>query len=568
MQEVLFPNLNEIVKEKSRIQNKICKNKWSIIPYVCDKISGNLLLAGELTTPKNLTLKLNLKGLHKIYLSTINFRSKNLFYAKLSSDLGFSPISSPNRDKKHRWCPTEYAEEFLWKIADLTDEDLIIRKPNSAQLNACSLAWVRCVPITCEELENLKDKNKDFNLNAHFDEDFYAEDDYRLESNYLNRYFPLINSGVKEISAEFSFSYGKANVNGNLPVLKVDDIWQKKTGEYIKRKSKIYKKFISFAKENGVKIFVTNRMSVANFNLPYSNGHWTKTKFVSEHPEFYCETRLKQKTSVCSYAFKQVRDYVIENLINTVKLGFDGVSLIFHRGLLVGFEKPVIDRFNTLYPNVDPYILPANDKRLNGVWREIMTEFMRELRTALNNNFEKRPIVNVIVDYTPKTSFNYGLDINAWIKEDLIDGIGQGMMEVFEDLDGVLNKDGTIDLGKYQEKINLQPITKRYHGQDLDKALNGAKEYLELTKGSSVKFYAMMPWPRALEYEKYADWKKAFNKLGVKDFLGWNANHLMLDVVEFNSALNDNKEFNKINHYRTLKLNGVDLSEFNPNWRG
>ena len=219
MQEVLFSNLNEIVKEKSRIQNKVSKNKWCIIPYVCDKISGNLLLAGELTTPKNLTLKLNLKGLHKIYLSTINFRSKNLFYAKLSSDLGVSPISSPNRDKKHRWCPTEYAEEFLWKIADLTDEDLIIRKPNGAQLNACSLAWVRCVPITCEELENFKDKNKDFNLNAHFNEDFYAEDDYRLESNYLNRYFPLINSGVKEISAEFSFSYGKANVNGNLPVL-------------------------------------------------------------------------------------------------------------------------------------------------------------------------------------------------------------------------------------------------------------------------------------------------------------------------------------------------------------
>ena len=55
---------------------------------------------------------------------------------------------------------------------------------------------------------------------------------------------------------------------------------------------------------------------------------------------------------------------------------------------------------------------------------------------------------------------------------------------------------------------------------------------------------------------------------GAKEFLLWNANHTLLDVAEMHAILGRTEEFYTVNRYRTLSIDGVDMSEFNPNWRG
>jgi hypothetical protein len=143
---------------------------------------------------------------------------------------------------------------------------------------------------------------------------------------------------------------------------------------------------------------------------------------------------------VCSYAYDEVQDYMVSQLVGFMDYGFDGVSLIFHRGAHIGFEEPVIRRFAELYPDVDPFVLPAADERLNGVWSDFMTTFMRKLRNALDAASDRHLKINVITDYTPATSKLFGLDVERWAKEHLIDQVLQTIMETFEDLDGCLNQ--------------------------------------------------------------------------------------------------------------------------------
>ena len=255
-------------------------------------------------------------------------------------------------------------------------------------------------------------------------------------------------------------------------------------------------------------------------------------------------------------------------LAYAVKYGYDGVTLIFHRGLHVGFEEPVLAEFSRRYPNVDPHTLPVTDDRLNGVFCHFMTEFMRELRLALRPFCGGRAVINVITDYTPETSRHFGLDVAEWAREGLVDRVMQGIMEVYEDLSGFLKEDGTIDLSLYKERLKTDYVIRRYHNTNLDKAIEGSREYLALLSGTDTAYSAALPWMHRISYSEIEPYKEALRKIGVKEFFAWNTNHVLLDVAEMHAIMGRGEEYYTVNRYRTLMLDGSNMSEFNPNWRG
>ena len=65
-------------------------------------------------------------------------------------------------------------------------------------------------------------------------------------------------------------------------------------------------------------------------------------------------------------AYQLVRDRAWEQP-DAVAYGFDGVSLIYHRGTHIGFEQPVLDRFHALYPNIDPQRLGVAGGSYGGI---------------------------------------------------------------------------------------------------------------------------------------------------------------------------------------------------------
>ena len=568
----VFSELDALAIEKQNLSDKPDDQKWQTMPYVAADIKGTLLLAGETSYPADITLRAGLSGWHKIYVATINMNSANYFMLRLSSDAGFTGIRSTAKGHLHRWSTTEYAEEFLWKCADLTSEDIIIHKPESFFLNACTLAWIRCVPMSEKDVDEYKSNSSLLNIHAHVDCDPTWEDGVDSNEALLARIFPMPNTSISECSLEISLDYDTPECSPPIPVFARDISWYNSNRAFTKIKDHAYHKRVDFLHSHGIKAYVANRMSVAEFTTPYCNPYMTEKNFPSEHPQYYCTMRDGSRVEVCSYAFPEVRKYATDLLLSHIGYGFDGVTLIFHRGLHIGFDQPVISEFCEKYPGIDPFTLPVTDKRLNGVFCKFMTEFMQGLRNALDAVSDRHIEICVIIDYSPESSRNFGLDVEEWARLGLVDKVMQGIMETFEDIEGCTDGSGLIDLEKYKEKNKVEPIIKRYHKTDLEKTVKGALEYQRICSRHEVKFFATMPWPHSVEPKEYIAYKNALGEIGIRDFISWNTNHLIYDLPEFHAmVLGDNENCDdslSVNHYRVLRLGENNMSYFNRNWRG
>lgn len=569
--EVIFSSLEDAVINKDDLSPLPSEDKWQTMQYTAGDVSGRMVIAGELCHPRDLTVKLGLRGWHKIFVCTVNMKSVNYFCMRLSSDEGFSGMREPSYGKKFMWTPCEYAQEFFWKCANLSDEELIISKPDSHFRNTCTVLWVRCVPMTADETLEYKKRRGAGNVMVHFDEDTNAEDSLDSDEGLLTRFVDLKRTDVNECALEISFDYDTPD-HKDIPTLLANDMgWHAGDVAFQKKKAHAYKLRCDFLHENGILAYAANRMSVTEFTPPYTNGQWTYKKFVNEHPKYYCTLRDKSKIAVCSYAYPEVRDYVINTLLSFMKYGFDGLTLIFHRGLHIGFDEPVIDMFSKKYPGLDPFTLPVTDTRLNGIWCDFMTAFMTELRRKLYAKCGSDKRINVVVDYSPETSVHFGLDTEKWARLGLVDGVCQGIMEMYEDLDGVLNDKGRIDLVKYKEKLKREPVLRRYHATDIEKIYEGAKKHLEICDRCGIDFYATLPWPHKVAPEAHAEYIEGLREIGVTKFLSWNTNHLLYDRPEAAAALSHSNatcEMTEVRQHRMTSLSGSNIGIFNPNWRG
>lgn len=565
--EIIISDLEKVSLSGEHISDQLHKTKWTSVPYESSFVSGRLLLAGEMTSPPEITLRLRLYGKYKIFVGTLNMKSANYFMLRLSSDRSFTAMRNPTVGSKHRWTPVEYFEEFYWRSCELSGEDLILKKPEAYFDNAASLAWIRLVPISDEEWINEISYSSSDVIHTHIDEDPNAEQASDSDEELLTRHSPLMGGDVASVSYEISFDYDTPEYGDCTNLLRKDAVWQSGDESFVRVKDRAYKLRVNEAHRSGRKIYAANRMSVAAFTPPYTNQQWCRKSFVESHPEYYCKTRDGRTVNACSYAFPEVRSFVVNTLASHMKYGFDGVTLIFHRGIHIGFEEPVKCRFRELYPEVDPKRLPFSDPRLSRVLCEFMTAFMRELKSALGDRE-----INIITEYTPETSRNFGIDVEELARLGLVSSVYQGIMEVCEDLDGCLASDGLIDMNLYKNKLKSEPIIKRYHHTSIEKTIDGAKKYLEILKDTEVRFAATLPWPHRVSPEEYGNWKSRLREIGVNEFLSWNTNHLMYDLPELHAMMYDTRavtpEKYTVNRYRTLSLFGSDISTFDPNWRG
>lgn len=309
-------------------------------------------------------------------------------------------------------------------------------------------------------------------------------------------------------------------------------------------------------------------MQVSNFVAPFSIKGWNM-RFVEENPQYYCKTRLGTTVRECSYAYEQVQDYVIGNLVDAVKYGFDGVSLIYHRGMHIGFDQPVLDRFRQLYPDVDPFRLPFSDPRLHNVWCEFMNTFMRKLRNALGEGIK----INTITNYGLESSKNIGLDVAYWAANGLIDSASQADMETCEELYDCMSEEepGLIDLDKYCKAIEERTVVTRYYLTNVDKICDHMHEYTSLKTLYGIDVYHVLPWVGSVKPEDYDGIVQRMREAGAEKFLSWNTNHLLWNRPEWHTVSHiGNAPIGETlrKFYRVLSFDGNDISHYLPNWRG
>ncbi len=335
----------------------------------------------------------------------------------------------------------------------------------------------------------------------------------------------------------------------------------------------IYEKYLSKAKEYGLKLYATERMSVANFHAPYIKPEF-RQKFVTENKQYHCIGRDGSTVSICSYAFDEVQEYVINRMVKMVQMGFPGISMIYHRGIHIGFEAPVLKRFHERYPDIDPHLLPVTDERLHAVWCEFMTGFMRRVRKKLDEISEKHIEINVITDYGTATAKHFGIDVECWAKEGLIDSVSQGDMEIYEDLtDCMSDSDETlIDMGKYKKRLEEYLILRRNYATNVEKVCQHMPEYLRLEELYGIKVYHVLPWANTVAPETYMNAVEKMQACGAKRFLAFNTNHMVYNLPEFHlvSQIGNDKEADVTlrQYYKVLSLDHHNTSHAIANWRG
>lgn len=179
---------------------------------------------------------------------------------------------------------------------------------------------------------------------------------------------------------------------------------------------------IKAAHSIGRKLYAYHRMAIVRIFAPYSSLFYCT--LYDEHPEWRCVDFDGTQVSRMSYAFPEVRRFIVDHLRETVEFGADGVCLVFNRGWpLALWEEPVrkMYREETGKPG-DAAAL--DDPVVRSILTRIVTGFMREVRAAVNEAGKGRDVgVIALTLATPEVNARFGMDCAAWVREGLVDSL-------------------------------------------------------------------------------------------------------------------------------------------------
>lgn len=547
---------------KSRVvSGTLSQEGWKAIDYEVADHKGNMLMARKGNHAGSVTLQLGLQGWHRIFLCLLHFESKTSTYFSLDTDHCHTPVYSRSPEKN--WATYEYVEEVFWKCTDLSGQNLTVEHHDAF---SSALVWVRCEPMDSTEVEQ---HQRDFGPDT-------------------KKLFAFIDPGIyndHSFSRTEDYSFMVNAMKDSDVLMAAQDVSLQHTGyeseEEQQRQTLIYREMTGCAHQLGIKLYASNRMNLANFSLPYVFDH---IRFVDEHPEWNQVNRCgKTINGAMSYAYEEVQDYIVGWLTERVRAGFDGVSLLFTRGIHIAFEEPVQKAFALRYSGINPNELPVTDARLNGIWGDFMTQFMRKLRHSLNGvaaeQKREKPGISISSYFDFDSNKHYGLDIETWAREKLIDSVIQANMTHFEDLDGCMKDDDSsqIDLKKYTEKLKTSVIVRRRHGNEVEGICANIPRYRAITDRYNIRLFSDLPWEGGrpslyLEaaqkmYEAGADRIAAWDSNARIPVLPvWNITAKIGHQAQIEEMLAQNNDYGNL--FRVLSIDGHDISEYQQNWRG
>ena len=541
---------------------------WRAVTYETADFSGKMLLSQESEHAAPLTLQLNAEGWYKIFLGLVPWTGRACLGVTITGEDKKTCVEPENRIGS--WEMYGWAEEHFFRAANLTGRNLQIFKPETeGRPCTAALAFVRLVKMTEREIAAYTGA-KNGRAAWHFDNDFLSEDDYHSAKECTGRLRLLENAGGGILLYETSFDDCAPPAGDVMPAgLLAHKSVNRRFSDYLARQGEVKAEMLRDAHGMGLSVYAARRMEAGDFFLPYAVPVYN-SGIVEKYPAYRCKTRDGREIRALSYAYSEVRKMMRDAVIAPLHEGFDGVSLILHRGVYVAFEQPVLDEVKKRY-GVDARRLPFVDERLHTVLCSFMTQFLRELRAEMENLYGKgEKKINVIVFYDVESSKNFGLDVRTWAKEKLVDSVAQGLMTHFENLAGCLGQDGLIDLQKYSEKNGREPVLQRYYGDDVETIVGGAKGFCEVCRASGTEFYGTLGW-ESTSLQKTAEIAAALESAGVEKFISWNANHkckkLSLIGMEKQIARGEAPADDAV-YRRVLLIDGRDISSFNPNWRG
>ena len=406
--EILYTYLDEHFEPRENLSPYALMDKWRVVPIGTAEYSTNMLasLGGH---PEDITLSPELNGWYKIYLHIP--AGDGHLHIKLTNDPCFLKTETSIRD-------FYTMEEFLWRCADMTGQSLTLTRKLDAENRHSMLAAIRFIPMSEEEIvdyqrESLRTDTKriyatdDMHNRLYFTHPRTYDDWRSVAFNYAHsdvewlsieqiRNF-VCNRLPTSNTKEFCFPRaGDRNVQEQFPLFDYDEV---------------LRTVVNQGHSQELKMSVSLRMGAWGLTYPYDQ-YYFDCDFMQENPQWRTYDRNGDEIAAMSYAYPEVRKFMVDELLHMARSGCDAVTLIWHRGIpYVLYEKPVADRFFELYGEY-PYELPLDEPRLNRLHCDIMTGFIREVRSALDAEFGKGKIeLHVRTLYSPYDTKYVGLDV-------------------------------------------------------------------------------------------------------------------------------------------------------------
>ena len=586
--DIVISDFSSAVLEKERLSPCSSPNRWETYAYETKDISGSFLYAGETCFPPPLTVDPGLKGWHRIYVCMSDCGGS--FSSDISLRLSGDEFSRSMRAGSMRryviWSSTEMLEEAFWKCADMTGQTAEISKINAGKPSKANLFWLRFEPMTDAEVREHLSRRRNRTMLAHMDGDFHHLDAAETPRDFCRQLDALSDSDVGIVSQEIMndlVDYASPEYESFYPrngLTKTRMAYFRRLSE---NRAEIYAGETAFAHERGMKLLAAQRMSLSNSTYPSMNPFF-EIPFVREHPGMKCAARDGGTVGFMSYAYPEVRGFIIGTLLDALRYGFDGVELLFTRGVCLMFEEPVIEAYVRKYPNSPDYRrLPASDPRLYGIRCDIMSGFFAELRAALDGlaseSGRERPLIYVTGYYSADASRQNGLDFERLASEGLIDGIVQSNMTVYETADDTIGPDGLIDIGRYAEKAEGGFVIRRDYGNDPDRTAKEAGRYREIADRYGLRLYSELQWESTVPPEEYVKAARKIYAAGGMNIALWDAVPSRVQCLsEWNavsrlgcresaeSAPDAASAYQK--PVKLLSVGGQDIRYVSPNWRG
>lgn len=415
-------------------------NKWKVFEYETAEFSGKCISVGRESSAPDLTLKLGKQGWHAVYIGLSSITdlvrpAKNNVEVKFTSDPAYTRLSNRLDLGPQR---RDVLEEVFLGAADLTDNDLQF---STVYHMPTRIHFVKTIPLTDEEVASLiADRTQQKTKTAVATFDGYT---------WIHPFRPQNRA---DLAATFSayrdsdfktwwFQVGGADLVhhpsqvGNLMGAQLDTFPREVDREYVESVRHLHqqgidplKVAVEEAHKQQAEILICLRAAGWKAAPPWEE--FFMSDFYEAHPEWRCIDYDGTPTMHLSYAAEEVQDHLIEVYREALQRGADGAGFLFHRGMpMILWEEPFCQRFIKEYGE-NPRQLAENDPRVLQLRATIVTEFMRKIRKLLDEVSTQRGTPNrrlklaVSTFSTPADNRKFGLDVERWIEEKLIDQIG------------------------------------------------------------------------------------------------------------------------------------------------
>ena len=422
------------------------KNHWTLIPYETDEVSGVMIGAGSQADAPEVTLPLGVSGWHAIHLGFWNphhdYDGGTTVRLKLTGDPCFQVLSDFTYDGAAAapvlWDRAELRECFVRHV-DLTGKDLIIAQQSKGERKKAYVAYVKLIALGRDEVDAIREDRADrrhriliaTNDGASFfhqkacttreeileQVELYRHSDigkvswavsYGDKTNYPSEVGCCLTGELAE--CDTTFSSGEKNLHESLRALFSQGIIPVQVA-------------LEHVHEMGLKFDAMFRMGITGHIPP--NGRYADG-LIARRPDLRMLARDGTPLEKASYAFPEVQEFMLSLIREVVEdFDIDGVDLGWVRGpQYVGYEAPFVQDFMTEHGE-DPRRLDENDIRAQRLRARYLTDFMRRVRLLLKELGDRRgrKIELSAWVYTARTSLFFGLDVETWLKEELLDSV-------------------------------------------------------------------------------------------------------------------------------------------------